>query len=473
MPRNMVLHGEYATLSYEEGPVFTPTFAREMPTVFLPIALVFRLLGVGLLQARMVMAVYLALTVLAMALVAGHLYGRRIGIVAGFLFLVTTYSEDLFTSSVYLGRQAMGEVPGLLFFLIGCLLWFKALAKRSSLFLVLSGVAFGLAIVTKSWFAFIIWPTLALLWLADVLRYRQLGLRYVVLPVASSILCVALWMGMLYLILGPQDFAVHLAIVRSASSTSAAMFSVRRAVSGIRFLLRSDFIIWGLPGLIYCAVLALDRKRRALTAVLMAISAVVSLLWYLLASIAWARYAFPAFAISNLFVAKLLSDLAGGLQWSQLRQLFRSEGTADGIWRLGGSLLLLLFVGSSFLQTAKQVVTAGDSSPQQMAEYVDAHVSHDALIETAEWEISFLTEHERYHHPPSSVVDALTARLYLGVQDAVDPYDLQGLDPDYVIVGPFAAWTSLYRDQDLGRTCTQATSFGEYVLYQCGEGSNR
>jgi hypothetical protein len=135
--------------------------------------------------------------------------------------------------------------------------------------------------------------------------------------------------------------------------------------------------------------------------------------------------------------------------------------------------LLLFFVGSSFGKMAKQVATATDNSPQQIAEFVDTHLGREALIETAEWEISFLTEHERYHHPPSSVVDALTVRMYLGAQSAKDIYDLQGLEPDYVIVGPFARWTELYRVGDLERACTPATSFEEYTLYRCGEGSNR
>ena len=467
MPKNLVLYGKYATLSFEGSPIFTPTFAREMPTVFFPIALVFKLFGVGLFQARLVMALYLVLAVLAVYLVTSHVYDRKTAILAGFLFILATYSQDPSASPLFLGRQVMGEVPAFFFFLIGCLLWFKAFDSACLPLLSFSGLCFGLAILTKSWFAFLIWPTMAVVWLADVVYYQRLGFRHFAVPFLLSVISILAWVALLYFILGPEDFATHSAIVRSASSTSAALFSMRRALSGIKFLISSDFLIWGLSGLIYAAVLALDKQKRALTAFHLLAFTTVSLTWYVFVSIAWGRYAFPVFAVANVFVAKLIRDLSGGFDLGKLRAAVNQRNGLDLVRQLGVTLVLVFFVISSFARTIEQITTADDDAPQRFADYIDTHLNQNVLIETVEWEISFLTRHSLYHHPPPTVMDALTMHAYLDAPYSSDLYDFQKYDPDYVVVGIIAKWwTELYPPDFLAQECTLVKSIGDYDLYR-------
>src|SRR5260221_12832379 len=58
VPKTLILHGVYADFSSEGFRYYGPTVGVG-PTVMLPIAAVFWAFGIGLLQARVVMALYL------------------------------------------------------------------------------------------------------------------------------------------------------------------------------------------------------------------------------------------------------------------------------------------------------------------------------------------------------------------------------------------------------------------------------
>src|SRR5579863_2404719 len=74
VPQDLVWYGVYADRSSEGFRYFGPTIGVG-PTVMLPIALVFRLAGVGLLQARLVVAVYAMGSVVLFGLLARAWYG--------------------------------------------------------------------------------------------------------------------------------------------------------------------------------------------------------------------------------------------------------------------------------------------------------------------------------------------------------------------------------------------------------------
>src|SRR5690348_18477110 len=58
VPKTLVQYGQYAVWSADGFRYFGPTIGVG-PTVLLPIALVFKLFGIGLVQARLVMVAYL------------------------------------------------------------------------------------------------------------------------------------------------------------------------------------------------------------------------------------------------------------------------------------------------------------------------------------------------------------------------------------------------------------------------------
>ena len=86
VPKALVTLGVYADYSSEGLRHYGPTIGVG-PTVMLPIAGVFQVAGVGLLQARLVMVLYLAVTLGLMFWLARHLLGVRAAWVVGALLL--------------------------------------------------------------------------------------------------------------------------------------------------------------------------------------------------------------------------------------------------------------------------------------------------------------------------------------------------------------------------------------------------
>ena len=75
VPKALVTMGVYADYSSEGLRHFGPTIGVG-PTVMLPIAGMFQVTGIGLLQARLVMVAYLAIALVLMGLLARHLFTK-------------------------------------------------------------------------------------------------------------------------------------------------------------------------------------------------------------------------------------------------------------------------------------------------------------------------------------------------------------------------------------------------------------
>jgi len=150
VPKALVRFGVYADYSSEGFRYYGPTVGVG-PTVMLPIAAAFKLFGIGLLQARLVMVLYLLAAIYAFYRLALVLGGRRLAWVATAL-LVTSRGVSL----IEYGRQVLGEVPGLFFMATGLALWLASWEKAGLRRLVLVGLLLGLSVVTKNQYLLVI-----------------------------------------------------------------------------------------------------------------------------------------------------------------------------------------------------------------------------------------------------------------------------------------------------------------------------
>jgi len=126
------------------------------PVVY-PIALSFSLFDVGVFQARLPMLIYMFALVLLFFLFANKRYGFNIAILS-VLFLLS------FSPFYGNGRSVLGEVPGLVFLVLGSLLLFYCEESNfnSKKLTIFSGLAFGLAASTKPIFLILLVPSLVL-----------------------------------------------------------------------------------------------------------------------------------------------------------------------------------------------------------------------------------------------------------------------------------------------------------------------
>jgi hypothetical protein len=375
----------------------------------------------------------------------------------------------------------MGEVPSFFFFLLGTLAWVYATQHRHPLLLLLAGLALGLAMITRNVYALILPACWLLLWAADRWHYRQLHFAYFLLPLFISLTCLAAWYGYQFVGMGLTAFQQSTLETGGAAGRSIFVFAPKRMLTSLRFLVGPNFYLaFGVPGLIYNLYLTArgHRSRLELQRAFLLVTTVVWLVWYAFASIGWQRYALPALMITALFSARLFLDLGSRLaRLIQSRTGEKQRAIVPIVNALSLVAIMTLlgffpFYRTSLYEETVAMLNGNDAAAQLFADYLNAHVPLDVLIESWEWEIDFFTNHI-YHHPPISIVDVMVRHVYLGEPYSYDMYDFEQYHPNYIINGSFSKWTGLYSPDYLSRECTRIVSIGEYDLYKVNTGEEK
>jgi 4-amino-4-deoxy-L-arabinose transferase-like glycosyltransferase len=447
VPKTLVTDGVYADKSSDGYRYYGPTLGVG-PTVMLPIALAFEVGGIGLLQARLVMALYLLATVAAFYWLARQLGDVRFAVIAVAL-LVTMRGA----STLEYGRQVLGEVPGLFFMAAGLAFWFGGKERASVLRLMGAGVLLGLSIVTKSQNLLVIAPALLIGWVANLIYYRAAPQRFFLITGTVTAAIVAIWQGYQVLYLGPSTWEENFALLQAASAGAAFVFSPELMRRSLGELFSLKVFLGMLPIFLgYGMLLALPRSRGGLKWGIIVLLVGFNLLWYVFASIGWIRYAFPGLALTTLFAARLFADLFGAVIWE-----WRAWGRdlRNGIPPLFpvnlaiiAGVVLALMIAAPLALTAQDIAMPPTNAPEAMAAYMNANVPQDQLVETWEPEMGFLTDHN-YHFPPAGLLDAGVGYIWRGDAPPAQTYNfVQEERPPYVLVGSFARWVELY-DQAL------------------------
>jgi len=433
VPATLARHGVYADSSSEGFRYFGPTIGVG-PTVMLPVALAFKLGGIGLAQGRLVIVAYLALALAALYLLARRLYGWP---AVALIVLLALASRTLrFDGLVEYGRQVLGEVPGVAFLLLGLLAYSAAIFERGATrrHSLLAGLAFGLALVTKNQFVLIVPPTLALLALLDWAYYRAGGWWVRLAPPVIAVACFGAWTVAMLTFFGPDGFAANLAKTRQAAGGAIFVFELDATRRAVVYLLQ----VYGgllIPGLAYGLWRARERSPWGLATLAPALMASLWLVWFV-TSLGWARYAFPAVVLGAMPV---------GFMAVELFQALRARRRIALAW-LGAAYLALVIVVPLALTT--RVVLSPRFAAQQMAAYLERNVPTDVIIETWEPELGVLTDHT-YHYVPTELLDPAVRHAWAdGPPVAYDGLDAR---PPYVLIGLFSDYTAVYPVDTLAR----------------------
>ncbi len=447
VPKTLVQHGVYADISSEGFRYYGPTVGVG-PTVMLPVALVFQLFGVGLLQGRLVIAAYGLLALAVGFALARKIHGGRVALLS--LALLLASRTVGFDGMVEYSRQVLGEIPGLAFLFLGALAWTSALHSRNRVttLSVLAGLGFGLALVTKNQFVLILPPTLVLLSLLDWRYYRAGNWAHRLLPVIIACACFGLWTLVQLQFLGPGGFAANLAQTRQAAGGAIFVFDREASLRAVRYIIQPYGGLL-LPALAYGLWRCRARTPQALGELLLLLLPVLWLCWYMV-SLGWPRYAFPAVAFGALAVARLLADVIDTLRTG--RRPILAWATV---------IYAALIIAMPITLSARAILQPDDSA-QRMAAYLDAHVPTNSVVETWEPELGVLTDH-RYHYPPISLLDTAVRQTWLS--GPALRYDGLSDRPPYVIVGSFGAWVGIYSGSTLERDYTLTQHEGLYNLY--------
>jgi 4-amino-4-deoxy-L-arabinose transferase-like glycosyltransferase len=433
------------------GPRVLDPAIQTGPTVLVPIAVVYKLFGVGILQARLVIVAFGLLAFCAYWLLARWLIGPRPALLALLFLLAGT--PDPYANFLGMSRQALGEIPALAYLLLGLLIWLKAVERRSTSLapLIFSGMAWGMAMLTKSQVMLTFPAALAVLAILDRLYYRQASWRAFLLPALVAAGCVAAWYLAQLLIAGPELFRLNAAVLREGSQIHILGLSPAHWRNAIGRIWHTHFWIWGPPGLLWAWGQARHRSLSGLQhGALLSIVAVM-LGWFVLLSIGWARYLFFPLMLTPIWLAGLLSQLAASARpWRFDRPI--------------AIMLAALFLLSNGRYQLNALRSPADSGYAAMRDYLATQVPGDALIESWDWELS-IDAGQPIHHPPTTVTNRNTAYIMSRHTPPPDLYDPLQANPDYILVGPYNTYSGAYT-ATVAAHGEEVASFGAYTLFK-------
>jgi 4-amino-4-deoxy-L-arabinose transferase-like glycosyltransferase len=463
--RTLVEDGKYA-LKLSDGYETFGVIQSVGPTVILPVALVFKYFGAGLLQGRIVASIYLLLTILVFYLIGKELFGKRAAV---FSIIVLLCSPGL--TFLRTGRTVIGYVPALGLFLAGVFFWIRAIKSKNLYLAALSGLFVGLGCITKSQYLVIGFAAFGIITLLDLIYYRLGTLKINILTIIVASACVGAWNVWQWLYFGNTAYLENAATLKLLSQVT---FAIRPniVVQSIRMIIGSDaghyYLFWGFIALFYCGFLGLKKNIQGLGSSFLFIFNCLWLGFFILLSLPWLSYAFAAIAFSAFFVGKLFDDLLTAFLHSsknlpqEVRQAIKTK--TEMPLKTGvvlGSLLALvtyaLWVGFNFenvieLDVLDRTGEHDSQWPKSFAlpnltkDYLNQTVDKQTIIETAERELAILTDH-KYHSPEESIILGIISYYYNG--STTRDYQLgleyfQKTRPEYLVSGYYARAYEVY-----------------------------
>jgi 4-amino-4-deoxy-L-arabinose transferase-like glycosyltransferase len=449
---NLAEHGRYASTLQSPDKLHDLDFRISVgPAVILPVALAYKLFGVGLVPGRAVAGLYLVLVFLGLFLCARRLWGPGAALLAMALALLGT---DVF----YWGRSVLGDIPALALFLLA--LWFlmKGLDKRAILPLFLGGLFLGLAFDAKEFYGLAFLPPLGLLLWQNWRQPRRLwpallafcsGLA---LPLLAYLILKAVILGSL------TEAVFH--FLRQKKLLCHEFFTPltigRIYPESILYLLEHPLFWLGVLG----SVWTWKKEPLSLGARLWVLNFILWSLVYITA-VWWQRFALPALFLASPLAAHFLI-LAG-------ERLTRHLSLRRSAWLSGGLLLafLIIFYPFSGLDYLDQVVQRKDNPPVKLVKFLEKHVPHSWLIETPEDELIFLDEENRIHLMPMYYFVESTPDKVVLMNPRPAAYNFEQTGAQVLVLGSFgkSVFRQIYPPRLVARDWRRIARVDYYDIY--------
>jgi len=474
LAKTIAVDGVYSVKTSDGYQSFGPVQSVG-PTIILPIALSFKSFGVGLIQGRLIAAIYLLLTLVIFYLCGKVLWGHGTSTL-GLIILLCSPAAMIF---LY-GREVLGEVPSLGFFLAAWYAWAQGIRKDKKWLYVVSGLLLGLAIVTKSQYLIMGMATLGILVILDLLYYRQGNVRYLIMIGAIAVGCLAAWYGWQYFYFGSATFIENFnKLGQLAKNTSGINLGL--TFQALQFIFGTGtgnfYLFTGFLGIAYIVFLCLPKTKASFTLSFLLIFACVWIAYFIIWIIPWPHYMLAPSVIVIFFISKLFYDVLVGLR-SSFREffsdLFSSSRKAlnlspQKLLVLGSIVAVFsfgLWLGYEFQNNIREnvldkpnsadtalteVTDAKLNGPIQTAAFIRDSIDKNAVIDTWERELDILVD-RNFHFPDQSLLANVHYATYRG-----GPRDYYlGADyfskvrPDYVIIGWYEREAHVYDYDYLG-----------------------
>jgi len=448
---NLVQHGRYAFT------VQSPNHLSDLdyrisagPAVILPVALAYKLLGVGVSHGRLVAGAYLVLAFLALFLAARRLWGP----VAALGAVALAFGG---TDVLYWGRSVLGDIPALGLFLLG--LWFlsRGLDSPSLASLFVGGIFLGLAFDAKEFYGLAFIPPLVLLarqWWRDRARLLKALLAYglgAALPLLAYLLLKVLILG-----------SLNAAVFHFLHQKKLLCHEFFTPLTIGRIYPESLLYILGHPLFWLGALGAYALWKKGNSSWGEKLWLWNFLLWSLiyLTAVWWQRFALPALFLASplaaLFLGRIIVRLSAFLAQPP-------RWLAPGIV----AMFLILFYPFPAVEYLNQIFTRTADSPYRLVHYLKTHVPRNCLIETPEYELVFLTDDYPIHVMPAYYFVESTPERIVLLNPRGNPYDFNRVGADLLILGSFgkSVFKQVYPPARIARKWRRIAQVGHYDIY--------
>ena len=435
------------------------------PTIILPVSLSMRIAGIYLLPARIIMSIYLGACIFVFYKLTAFLCCIKTAIIASF-FLVISPGVDL----LYLGRQMLGEVPALFYFLAATILFFKTLKNENkrynTIISVLVGILFSLSILSK-YQLLILLPAWLLYWLINILYYKKHKNLSFFIPFLTMLSITTIWL-----------LFVNQHVPKNAEQTTQFLsrgilnFSFTQFKESIKFLISKEmFWGWYLPGFLLAFIKSVKKSQEGVFWGWLFTISLAWLIWFVLFSVSWPRYAFLISALGSIFVTEIFSELTNGFSFphkKDIQSLLKGKINNGLIINIIILAFLAINLGFETLSQTKLILISGNNESYQISEYVKKHTPENTIIETYEPAICFLAD-AACHLPPSEIMDASITYIWYKGSPPSEIYKLEENLHPYLLTGPFSTWVKLYDQKTIKQYYEFEIKIGEYNFFHLKE----
>ncbi len=449
---NLVQHGRYAFTVQSPDQLNDLDYRISAgPAVILPVALAYRLFGVGVIPGRLVMGFFLVLVFLGLYLGARRLWGRGTALAAVGMALVGT-------DVLYWGRSVLGDIPALGLFLSGIWLLAKGMEEDAPRFLFGGGVFLGLAFAAKEFYGLAFLPPLVVMACHTWEKKGRLA-GWVLVYILGLSLPLLAYLGLKWVILGDLPAAV-IHFFHQKKLLCHEFFTPltigRVYPESLIFLLGHPLFWLGALGSWWMV----KREAYSPGARLWVWNFILWSLVYLTA-VWWHRFALPA-----LFLAAPLA--MHFLRQGLTRLVARVGSRPRPGWLAGGlALVLVMIYPLSGLEYLDTILTCRADSPNRLVNFLKNRVPRHCLIETPEYELAFLDDDHRIHLMPEFFfVESTPDRIVL-LNPRNKPYDFNRVGAEVLILGRFGkgVFRQVYPPERLAKEWRRVAQVDCYDIY--------
>lgn len=456
--RTWVERGHYGMLKL--GELAPPGLNAAWP-VTASFALGFKLLGVGVWQARFVSVLYTVGTLVMLAILTRRFYGSRVAWIA--LIFAVWCAPALDLMPTLFGREVMAEMPMLFFLLAGYICYDKA--HHNLFWLSPAMFLWALGLLCKAqpfpfWLISLAIPSLIYI---KFKQWKWTGLTIASL-LSTLVLMVLLNQIWTWYIAGHTFVS---APVQGLTKTVALTFGYLPRLNALIYI---GFLSWEMiPGVFY-GLASLIRRNKGKNHFSIAplpiwLFTTTWIGWYTLFSAGWLRYLFPAYFVSHSFSAALFDKVSNSVNMNSMVQntarLFKRVN-----WQTLGALWSTVIIGSYLMSTIVYqgiAIKNQENFVYQTAAFINA-LPETIRIESYESELFFLIN-RTYHYPPDQLHVAIIRRNLENIPLSIS-YDPLFYDPDYLVLGKFNFYWGVYAPELITRHFTLIKTFGPYQIYQ-------